>query len=222
MTDFDALDSVYPLPFDDLPRQWALSLDRSSHPPEWGQSTLRGWSLSAHPSAHVCRLECQGGDHVGWILEPLLHTGQSGSVSPTTALTLERSSGDKITEADVEKSLYGRDAYGHSDGTGLEGMWIAIILTDQFKRVYLGPIHSVMFDPQRRKVATSHNLLQPFSRDLELSRAFDPLATGRYFSFGLTAFQKASSASSQTISSTSALLSWSDIGQGRPLRQSAE
>ena len=187
-TDFEALDAIYPLPLDDLHRQWALSRTRTALPEaDWAVHTLHGWHLAAHPETHVCALQADDGAPLGWVLEPLFYSAGQRFERPDEVLRLPVSSAD-ASEAELERALYGRDASGRSDGSGLGGMWIAIVLAP-VPRLYLGPIHSVVYDPEKRIVAPTHNLLGPVTRDLELSRAFDPLATFRYYSFGLTAFR---------------------------------
>jgi hypothetical protein len=98
---------------------------------------------------------------------------------PTTDLALPV--GKHFTPAEVEGALYGRDGRGRSSGGALEGMWVAIVFggTDEapFRRVYLGPIHSIIYSAEQRAVATTHNLIPEVERDESLSRAFDPLAT---------------------------------------------
>lgn len=155
-------------------------------PEEWQKRSLGKWHLACHPDARLAQLQTDKGEHVGWVMEPMLQT-VSGKATPYPDIV--RLGGDgPVDDALVERSLYGRNAAGHSDGTGLEGMWIAIVLTANFERIYLGPIHSAVFERSTRRVATSHNLLAPFSRNLELSKSVDPLATQNYYSFGLTAF----------------------------------
>ncbi len=185
MTDFDLLDSIYPLALDDLPRQWVLGTRGADLPSEWQHRDLHGWTLAAHHDAKVCSLVTAEEDPIGWVLEPLLHTTSEHTCIPRDKVTLPAGG---LSETFVEQAIYGRNEAGRSDGTGLEGMWIAIIVADAMQRVYLGPAHSAVFDRDKRRVATSHNLLAPFTRDRELSRAFDPLETNGYFSFGLTAF----------------------------------
>lgn len=188
MTDFDRLDAVYPLPLDELPRQWVLGQEAGELPPEWERRELNGWTLAAHPLAYLARLETRDGRHIGWVLEAMLHTDADGARVPGEAVRIDIGDGE-LSEAKLEKALYGRDEMGWTDGTGLEGYWIAIVLVGSLQRVYLSANNSTMYDAAKRRVATSHNLLQPFERDLELSRAFDPLETLGYYSFGLTAFK---------------------------------
>jgi hypothetical protein len=188
-TDFAALDALYPLPPEDLPRQWVLARDPELAPPGWERRTLNGWHLGAHPDAHVCDLFSSGGSRLGWIIEPLVYLNQEGGAVPTDSLTLPA---DGCSSGAIERALYGRDERGRSSGGGIEGMWVAIIFggTEQapLRRVYLGAIHSVVYSVDHGAVATTHNLIPGLTRDQALSRAFDPLATNRFFTFGLTAF----------------------------------
>jgi hypothetical protein len=89
---------------------------------------------------------------------------------------------------EIERALYGRDANGFSDGSGIAGSWVAVLLSKRSRRVYLGASHSVIYAPRQRCVATSHNLILDVRRDWDLSEDFDCLATRGYFAFGLTAF----------------------------------
>lgn len=187
-TNFDLLDSIYPLPREELYRQWSLARDPSSLPAEWPHRTLRGWTLATHPEAHTCRLRGADGTPLGWVLEPLLQTTSVGTIRPSSVVTIP-SRGAEISEAELEEALYGRDTDGHANGAGLEGMWIAVVLGESFRRVYLGPTHSVLYDPEQRMVATSQNLFPHWRRDTALSQAVDPLETNRFFSLGLTPFE---------------------------------
>jgi hypothetical protein len=187
-TDFDLLDSIYPLPHEELYRQWVLGRDASVMPDTWPRWTLRGWTLAAHDDAHVCRLATTSGAPIGWVIQPQLHTDAGGARRPRDEIRIAADP-EGPDETAIEHGIYGRDAAGRADGTGLEGMWIAIVIAEGLSRVYLGPTHSVVYDRDKQRVATSHNLLAPFERDLELSRAFDPIATNLYYSFGLTPFR---------------------------------
>ncbi len=190
-TDFAALDAVYPLAPEELFRQWVLRPEASATPPGWTASRLRGWTLTAHPEAHVCALHAEDGDLVGWAMKPLLHVSPTRTERPGSALTLQVPTA-RFSGAEIERALYGRDADGWTDGTGLQGMWVALVFSAaarSFARVYLAPAHSVVYDPRRRAVATSPGLIGPQERALALSRAFDPLESQRFFSFGLTAFR---------------------------------
>ena len=160
-------------------------------PHGWAQWTLQGWRLAAHPDAAVCELRARDGTELGWIIEPLAHLRAGGDVLPTQRISLDIPHG--ASAAAVERALYGRDERGCSDGHGVEGMWVAIVFAgpadDRIARVYPGAIHSVVYSPEHRAVATSHNLVPGLRRDEDLSREFDPLRTNSYYSFGLTAFR---------------------------------
>lgn len=190
MTDFAALDALSPLPPEDLFRQWVLSPDPAEIPEQWERRSLHGWWLAAHPDAHICTLRAVDGTAIGWIIEPLVQLRPGGGGVPGDEVVLAVAA--QAGAAELERALYGRDDGGTAAGHGVEGSWVAIILggapTDPLQRVYLGASHSVVFAPEHRVVATSHNLVPDVTRDLELSRAFDPLATKSYFTFGLTSF----------------------------------
>lgn len=190
-TDFSALDALYPLPPEELPRQWLLTRDPAALPAEWERRTIEGWNFAAHPDAHVCDLRASDGTSVGWLVEPLAYLTAVGDSLPGSELTLPVSA--HASPADIERALYGRDESGRSNGDGVQGMWVAIVFggaaNAPFRRIYLGPIHSVVYNETHRAVATSHNLFSGLRRDDALSRAFDPLATDAYFTFGLTAFE---------------------------------
>lgn len=187
-TDFARLDALYPLPAEELSRQWLLTRDAGLVPPGWSCREQAGWHLAAHPDAHVCALAAADGQPLGWALEPLAHLrgDADGSAEGMIALPVA-ADGDA---AAIEAALYGRDAEGWTNGDGLEGgNWVAIILGRQVQRVYQGATHSIVYSPDRAAVATSHNPIPGLRRDEALSRAYDPLATNGYFTFGLTAFQ---------------------------------
>lgn len=189
-TDFERLDALYPLPPDQLPRQWLLARDADLVPDPWERRSLRGWTLGFHPDAHVCDLRSREGGLIGWLVEPLAYLSPHGGVVPESELVLPVAS--RASAAAVERALYGRDARGLSNGAGVEGLWVAILpgldSGDGGGRVYLGAAHSVVYDPTRRVVATTHNLVPALERNELLSRAYDPLATFSFFTFGLTAF----------------------------------
>lgn len=190
-TDFAALDALYPLPPEELFRQWVLTRDAAVVPSEWGSRTFKGWHLSAHPDAHVCDLLASDGALIGWVIEPIAYLSGSGGSVPTSSLTLAVS--EQSTPAEIERALYGRDEHGRSNGDGLHGSWVAIVFGEDdntpFSRVYLSPRHSVVYSPTHRIVATTHNLVPGLRRNESLSRAVDPLATNYHYPFGLTAFQ---------------------------------
>jgi hypothetical protein len=191
-TDFSALDALYPLPHEELYRQWVLTRDSQILPREWMRRTLHGWHLSAHPDAQVCDLLAEDGTAIGWVLEPLAYLIRNRSQLPDASLTLPI--GANWDSVAIERALYGRDEFGRSNGEGLEGMWVAIVLGGSarapLRRVYLGAIHSVVYSKEHRAVAPTPNLLPDLRRNVVLSRAFDPLATNAYFTFGLTAFER--------------------------------
>jgi hypothetical protein len=186
MTNFSELDSIYPVPTSELYRQWCLTRDRSMAPADWQHDTYEGWHLATHPLVHRCNLVAIDGTFLGWVLDPLAWLGHGGDHVPTTTVALPVRADAEII--DVERALYGRDARGTSDGTGLAGSWVAVVLHRHIRRVYLGASHSVMFAPEQRCVTTSHNLIPDVTRDQALSEAFDCMATQGYFPFGLTAF----------------------------------
>ena len=187
-TDFDALDALYPLAPEELPRQWVLTRDPDQIPEGWERRSRDGWTLGAHPEAHVCALTTVDGATVGWAVEPLAVLGRGGDVAATGRIALPVPSGSPLSH--VERALYGRDEDGRCDGDGLAGSWVAALFDGQGSgRVYLGPKHSVVYSPEHRTVATTHNLVPGLRRNVPLSLAVDPLATGAYFTFGRTAFR---------------------------------
>lgn len=189
-TDFAALDALYPLPPDELPRQWVLTREPGEVPTAWQRRSSDGWHLTSHPDAQVSELRAADGALLGWVIEPLAYLSASGDAMVRDTLTLPIPA--DAPPSQVERALYGRDDCGQSGGDGLEGTWVAVVFggaaAQRFGRVYLGAIHSVVYSPQHRSVATTHNLIPGLRRDLALSGAFDPLATNSYFTFGLTAF----------------------------------
>lgn len=190
-TDYDVLDHVHPIPPAELFRQWLLTRDQGRIPQGWQSRSKDGWCLAAHPDAQVCDLLSGEGRCIGWMLEPLAHLHDDGHSLPGSALRLWTTETPSTTE--VERALYGRDGAGTSDGSGVEGMWIAIVFgADKdagFRRVYLGAIHSVMYHPDSRTVATTHNLIPDVVRDRPLSEAFGMPRRQSFFPFGLTAFR---------------------------------
>lgn len=187
-TDFAKLDAVYPLPCEELFKQWVVARDCAQLPAEWKHESLMGWTLAAHPAACVLPLVSSDERQLGWVMEPLVQMDARGARIARDAIRLSADHRSATIER-IERELFGRDPQGHPDGTGIEGMWIAVVVTPQGARVYPGPIHSVVYDAAKRRVATSPNLLAPLERDRELSAAFDPLASEAFFSFGLTAFR---------------------------------
>ena len=191
ITDFEALDALWPLPPEELPRQWVLTRDESSLPEEWERDVLAGWHLGYHPFASVHPIQADDGTALGWAIEPLAFLQEGRDSLIEGALRLPVAEGDSPTE--IERALYGRDELGQSTGNGLAGSWVAIVFAgideNRFGRVYLGAKHSVLYSPEHSVVATSHNLIPDVRRDEMLSRAFDPLTTNAYFTFGLTAFE---------------------------------
>lgn len=192
-TEFPVLDALYPLPPEQLFRQWVLTpaAPAGDIPRGWTQWTREGWRLAAHPDAVVCELRALDGAALGWIIEPLAHLRANGDTLPAPQINLDIPADAR--GPDIERALYGRDEHGCSNGHGLEGMWVAIVFAgpaaDRLARVYTGAIHSIVFGSGHRTVATSHNLVPGLRRDEDLSRDFDPLRTNSYYSFGLTAFR---------------------------------
>lgn len=189
-TDIAELDALYPLPAEELSRQWLLTEDPQAGPPEWEEHRLHGWRLVAHPDARVVALEARDGTPVGWVIEPLAWLGTDGDdlcSGPTLRLPLSASPG----EADVAAVLYGRGTDGWSDGTGFAGSWTAILLTHggTVRHLWLAAAHSVVYCPDRRMAATSHNLIPGLRRDDALSRLVDPPAKNKFYCFGLTPFE---------------------------------
>ncbi|WP_340106375.1 hypothetical protein [Rhodohalobacter sp. 8-1] len=189
--DHPALDELAPLSPDELYRQWVLTPEGDDGVHGWRKYSLHGWQLSAHPDAYVCELLSAEGDSLGWLLEPLAYLSADGGIVPKKKLTLPVSKNSDVAE--FERAFYGRDSAGYSDGTGIMGPWVAIIIGGpggaSISRVYLGASHSIVYHPQKRVVATSHNLVPGIQRNEELSLAYDCLNRKSYFSFGLTAFQ---------------------------------
>lgn len=128
---------------------------------------------------------------MGWVMEPLAYLHEEGGIVPKEKLVLPVDHDSSVSE--YERVLYGRDSTGHSDGSGLTGTWTAIIFGgpegSSFQRVYLGASHSIVYSPQNRIVATTHNLIPGIQRNEELSGAFNCLSRRSYFTFGLTAFE---------------------------------
>lgn len=190
-TDFAKLDSLTPLDPEELFRQWVLSPDGADYPTGWDRRSFRGWQLCSHQDAHICTLVSRDGTMVGWVMEPLAYLSDDGGIVPKKRLQLPVDAHDSPTA--FERALYGRDVRGHSNGTGLAGTWVAIVFGGApggvFQRVYLAASHSVVYHPQKRRVATTHNLIPGIRRNMPLSHAFDCLATDSYFSFGLTPFE---------------------------------
>lgn len=183
-----ALDRLYPLPARDLSRQWVLSDDSGDGPEGWPAWRLGGLHLSTHPDARACTLESRDGTAIGWIVEALAWLGRDGDAIPEDSLRLPLDAA--FTAAEVEQVLYGRGPDGWTDGTGFAGNWTAVVVSADgaLRRLYLGPSHSVVFCPERRIAATTHQLIPGLARDVPLSRAVDPVRTGKYYPFGLTPF----------------------------------
>jgi len=188
--DLAALDELSPLSPDELYRQWVLTSEEGDGPQGWEKYYLHGWKLSAHPDAYVCELLSEDGESLGWLLEPQAYLSAGGDLIPKKKLTLPVNKNSDAAE--FERAFYGRNSNGHSDGTGIMGLWVAIIIGGSeeasFSRVYLGASHSVVYHPQKRIVTTSHNLIPGIKRNEDLSKAFDCLNRKSYFTFGLTAF----------------------------------
>lgn len=190
-TDLASLDALYPLPAEELPRQWLLTREADMIPEAWERQFLEGWFLGAHPDARVAALLARDGSPIGWVMEPLAYLSPTGDILPEESLTLSLES--DAMAADFERALYGRDDEGRSSGDGFAGTWTAVVFggaqEDRFQRVYVAAAHSVVFSSDRRAVATTHNLIKGLRRNEALSCAFDCLATNAYFTFGLTAFE---------------------------------
>lgn len=190
-TDFGAVDAVYPLSPEDLPRQWVLSRDAGALPDGWARHTTNGWHLGVERHANLCTLRSAEGRAVGWVVEALAYLGDKGQVTTRGGdITLPVHADASIEE--VERVLYGRDSLGHSDGTGLVGPWTAWVFGKTTGRgggrIYVSPKHSVTYSPECGVVSATPNLIPELRRDESLSRAFDPLTTNSYLTFGLTAF----------------------------------
>lgn len=186
-TDFSALNALYPLPHEELSRQWVLSQKTDVLPEEWTHTSQQGWHLAVHPHANLCRLKSSNGENIGWIIEPLAYLdGGTGAAPRDTTISLPIES--EFTDADIDRVLYGRDAKGTTNGDGFIGSWTAILLSKGIQRVYLGVVHSIVFSAEKQIIATTHNLVPGLHRDTKLSRAFDPMATRAYYTFGLTPF----------------------------------
>ena len=190
MTDFAALDALHPLSPEMLSRQWLLSCDGFRGPEGWRDFRLGGLRLAAHPDARVTALESRGGEAIGWVMQADAHLAEGGDVRPGDRLALPLPG--RFTPEEAERALYGRGPEGEADGTGLLGPWTAILrpADGAWARLYLGPTHSAVVWLERRLVAAvSPTLFPGLVRDMELSRAVDPLATRRFYPFGLTPFR---------------------------------
>ena len=189
MKNFDRLDALYPLPPAELSRQWVLSRQKEVLPDEWAILSLAGWQLAAHPDANVCELHSRDGVPIGWVIEPLAYIGRENSTVPERAIVTLPVDRD-FTPTEIERALYGRDASGHSDGSGFAGNWTAIVVSSSgaCQRLYLGAAHSIVYSQSAGMAVTTHNLVPDLERDVELSSAFDPITTKAYYTFGLTAF----------------------------------
>lgn len=191
MTDFAALDALYPVPPGLLSRQWLLTENAELAPADWTRHQLGSWILAAHPDAHVCPLFDQENQPIGWILEPLVHLSVTGSQALPERLDLPIEEDD--LPGSVEAALYGRDDRGRSTDNGVEGAWTAILLGPRgrgsMQRIYLGSLSSAVYAADKRVVAATANLIPHLERDLEISRAFDTLATRIPVTLGLTPFR---------------------------------
>ncbi|MGF1605822.1 MAG: hypothetical protein ACFB22_05740 [Rhodothalassiaceae bacterium] len=191
-TDFSALDALYPLPPSDLSRQWLICETPAVAPADWPKRRIGDWTLAAHPDTRLAVLTNSHGEPIGWVIDALAAFGPQSGEAEAASLTIQGA-----TEPDIESALYGRDGGGRSDGTGLiGGNWTAILADPRARsdtqavgpRVYLGAGHSLIYSPAHRIIATSHNLIPDVRRDEALSRAVDPLTTGRFYCFGQTPF----------------------------------
>ena len=183
-TEFAALDDLYPLPAGELPRQFVLTQDEGRVPEEWEPRDLAGWTFAAHEAERVAELYA-GGRHVGWTTGVL---AQLPATAPATLRTVSGSScpcelpsaGGSAGNAPCMAA----NADGLSNGDGLVGA-SAFILIDPapggLQRVYLGGLHSVVFDGEKRCVAATANLCAPLQRELGLrprrGSAEDPTAS---------------------------------------------
>lgn len=191
MTDFAALDALYPVPSDLLSRQWLLTEDARPAPADWTRHKLGAWTLAAHPDARVCPVSDQEGRAIGWILEPLVHIAATGAEVLPERLELAIREDD--VPRSVESALYGRDDQGRTTGNGVEGNWTAILLGPEgrgpVQRVHVGALTSAVYSADRRAVAATANLIPHLERDLEISQAFDTLGTGVTMTLGFTPFR---------------------------------
>lgn len=191
MTDFVALDALYPASPELLSRQWLLAEEADLAPAGWVRHPLGTWTLAAHPDAHVCPIFDQANRPIGWFLEPLIHLSAASSNVLPNRLVLDIKEDDM--SGSVESRLYGRDPQGRSTGNGLEGAWTAILLGPDGRgpmpRVYLGSLSSAVYAADRRVVAATANLIPHLERDMDISRAFDTFATRVPVTLGLTPFR---------------------------------
>lgn len=193
-TDFSQLDALYPLPPDELPRQWVLTRDEARLPDDWQRYHSHGWHLCAHPLARVSTLKSRDGRFMGWGIEVLLQLKGEAAWMPGEEVTLPV--GADAAPQEVEHALYDRTSDGGitaETAQGIEGPWTSILFAGEgeraWQRLYLGPTHSVVYSPTRQAVATTHNLIPGLERDEALSRDYDPLASNGFYAFGLTAFK---------------------------------
>jgi hypothetical protein len=220
VTEFAALDRLRPLPHEVLRRQWVLTEDPEMLPASWSRDRLGDWFLAVHPQARVWTLRSREGRRLGWVLNALTYVGEAwtppvtmdGPMTGTGPVAGADADGQaravvggedpwvvtldsEPTPAAIRALLYGRDAFGASNGQGFEGRWTAIVLGEhgQLPRpeVYVGATNSAVFSPSRRVVASTTNLIPGLERDLELCRTFDSFHTGHYFTFGLLPFRDA-------------------------------
>lgn len=188
-TDYERLDGLWPLPAEDLPRQWVLSKDTALLPDGWRHWEACGWHLAAHPDARVTSLQSKNGNFLGWLLEALTAITNGAGMVPGEVLTLDLPNDPEA--ALVERALYSRSAERDPQWDGLEGPWTLILPCEGRcgPRIYLAAAHSTLYSPSQQIVATSHNLMPSVQRDLELCKAWDVLGRKGHFAFGLTAFQ---------------------------------
>ncbi len=184
-TSFAEIDALYPLPPEELPRQWVLAPSAEALPDAWEAHALRGWHFAAHPDAELLPLRARDGSPLGWVLAVLAQLGPDGDRVPSDALTLPV--GADPLPAELEAALYGRNAAGVNEhGHGLEGAWTALVIAPSLRRVYVNPTGGLVYSPERRTVAVTYNLIPGLERDLEVSQAFNSPAAQYFYTYGLT------------------------------------
>ena len=182
MIDFELLDTLTPLPPQDLPRQWRVATAPDPQLDSWVHLASGSWHLQAHPAAQVSVALDRNGSEIGWII------GAIGGERTTTDGSMRLDIGPACANADIERALYGRGPDERPDGTGLQGPWTAIIVNGQ-SRVFVAAAHSVLFSPEERCVATSPSLFKRLVRDRELCDAVNPRITKSFYGFGLTPYR---------------------------------
>lgn len=183
-SDFSTLDNLYPLPPEDLPRQWALRPAGSEAPAGWQVRDLKPHRFIAQPKAQLTEIVGRSGGRLGWAVEMMLRVG--GGVAEAVGERLMLPLEDDAPSTEVEEVLHGRCGEA---GASIEGPWVALIEAAGGSRLCCGPTHSAVFSRDHRSAASSHNLIPGLERDLVLSELFDPLARNGFYPFGLTAFK---------------------------------